>query len=384
MESHILTLIFITLGVFLIPFVAPLFGLPVAVGELLYGIGLFYFFEKFHLCSSTFQYIDFLSFLGFSLLMFLAGLEIDWNKLETLKGREKLVITLVVFTNFLMALTVVWILKLSLEQTLLLGSMGIGLLLSVVRELNLSPKMVQLILITGSLGEITTLLGLTFYDLYLTSGLGYQFVLHASLVVFLGLLFMFLLKVLKLLVWYFPEKVASLIQSENKAAVDIRAIFALMLTFMALGYLVHIEPILGAFIAGVLFGFIFREKQNVEQKLSAFGYGFLIPFFFIQVGFSFKPSYLTEWEMVKETFLLLGLLYFTKLVSSFWFTFIGFKLKEVFISSFLFSFPFTILIAVAKILHEKGIWNDFQMAKVIMLTVLTAILFPFLIKKLAK
>lgn len=376
MEKHILTLIFITLGIFVIPFIAPIVRLPVAVGELIYGVFLFYFLKKIHLFEETFQLIDFLSFLGFSLLMFLAGLEIDWNKLEVLERKEKVVISAVVVSNFLISFLVALALNLPLETVLLFGSLGIGLMLSVVREMEIPPKVLQTILITGSLGEITTLLGLTLYDLYLSFGFGKKFFTYIGLIVLFGVFFVFLLKFLKLLVWYFPEKIAALIEGENKAAVDIRAIFALMLTFMAFTSILHIEPILGAFIAGVLFGFIFREKESVEHKLTAFGYGFLIPFFFIQVGFSFQPSYLTDVAILKTAFLFLVILFGVKLVSSLWLFFLGFSLRQVIMSAFLFSFPFTILIAVAKILYEKGVWNDFQLASTILLTVISAIIFP--------
>jgi len=384
MEQHILTLIFVTLGVFVIPFISPLVGLPVAVGELLYGVGLFYIFTNFHLSNAAVPIIDFLAFLGFSLLMFLAGLEIDWNKLETLNRKEKFVIATVVLSNFVLAFVAVALLSLPIETVLLLGSLGIGLMLSVVKELEIPTKVLQLILITGSLGEVTTLLGLTFYDLFLSFGWSKKFLLHIALVALFGLFFVFLLKFLKLLVWYFPEKVAALIRSENKAAIDIRAIFALMLTFMAFTTLIHVEPFLGAFIAGILFGFIFRDKEAVEHKLSAFGYGFLIPFFFIQVGFSFDLHCLENAEMLKTALVLLVSLYLIKLMSSFWFIFTDFSFRCILLASFLFSFPFTILIAVAKILHEKGVWNSFYLSVAILLTIISAVVFPYLSRLLVK
>ncbi|RTZ58340.1 MAG: sodium:proton antiporter, partial [Gammaproteobacteria bacterium] len=288
METQIFSLILITLGVFVIPFLSPFLRIPVAVGELLYGMALAPLMDKADL-----ELINFLSFLGFSLLMFLAGLEIDWNKLETLKPKEKIVIALVVASNFLLAGLIVKVLKLSAEAVLILGALGIGLMLSVLRELKLPPYFKQVVLITGSLGEVTTLLGLTVYDLHLTFGWSSSFYLYLVLIGLFGLFFVFLLKALNLLVWYYPKQVASLIAEETKAAVDIRASFALMLLFMAFTSFIHVEPILGAFIAGTLLGFIFREKKQFEAKLSSFGYGFLIPFFFVQVGFSFDFSSLS-------------------------------------------------------------------------------------------
>ena len=377
MENTLSSLILVTLGVFLIPFLSPFLRIPVAVGELLYGMALAPLADRIDA-----ELINFLAFLGFALLMFLAGLEIDWNQLETLRRKEKLVIVLVVATNFLLALLAVKLLKLSPEAVLLLGAMGIGLMLSVLRELELSPYFKQVVLITGSLGEVVTLLGLTLYDLYLTFGWGFSFYLHLFLIALFGIFFVFLLKVLKLLVWYYPKEVASLVAEETKAAVDIRASFALMLLFMAFASLIHVEPILGAFIAGTLLGFIFREKEHFESKLSSLGYGFLIPFFFVQVGFCFDFSSLSP-LFLELSAILLALLFLIKLLSSLWFGLLGFSPKELLLAGLLFSFPFTVLIAVGKIFYEKGVWDSFNFALAVFITVLGGILFPVAVKVLA-
>lgn len=382
METIIVFLIFTTLGVFLIPFVAPLLRIPVAVGELMFGILLSFFFTKFGLKEEVSFYIDFLSFLGFSVLMFLAGLEIDWNKLETLKRKEKAVITSAVLSNFLLSLVAVKILDLSLQAVLLIGALGIGLMITVLREIPLEEQKKQVILITGSLGEVLTLLGLTFYDLYLSFGLGKCFYIHLGLIALFGFLFAVLLKLIKLLIWYFPEKVASLIVEESKAAIDIRASFALMLLFMAFSSLIHVEPILGAFIAGILLGFIFRQKEHFEKKMASLGYGFLIPFFFLQVGFSFNLSSLTG-MFLKLTLILAAVLTLVKILSSVWFKFLNFTWREVLLTGLLFSFPFTILIAEAKILHEKGVWSDGDFAVAVILTLITSVVYPFLAKLIA-
>jgi len=379
METQLATLISIILGVFLIPFVAPLFRLPVAVVELLYGIFLLVVFNYFNIDKSSLSHIDFLAFLGFSILMFLAGLEIDWNKLETLSRKEKFVIFLLLTTNLLSSILIVVSLHFPLEVGLLFSAMGIGLMLSILRELSLPKNFTQIVLIAGSLGEILTLLILTIYDLYLSFGFGKSFYIHLILIGFFGLAFVLLLKFIKLLVWYFPEKVASLVLEESKAAVDIRASFALMLLFMVFTSYIHIEPILGAFIAGTLLGFIFREKEHFEERIAAFGYGFLIPFFFIHVGLSFDFSALSPLFLKMTLFLTFGLV-LVKFVSSLWLKLLGFSIREIVLASLLFSFPFTVLVAIGKILYEKGVWTSTDFGVVILLTILSSIIYPLLVK----
>ncbi len=383
-HNHLGALILTTLGIFIVPFLSPFLKIPVAVGELLYGVFLGFIFSLLGWSKDLEHILGFLSFLGFSLLMFLAGLEIDWNRIETLRRKEKSVIFAVVLTNFIIALLVSHFLHLPLTEVMILGALGIGLMLSVLRELNLDARFSQTILIAGSLGEVATLSLLTFYDLYLSFGLGNSFIFHTLLIGLFALAFMLLLKLIKFLVWLYPQKFAYLVEGENKAAIDIRASFALMLAFMGISTLVHIEPILGAFIAGTLVGFIFRDKHSLESKLTSLGYGFLIPFFFIQVGMQFDITSLGNWTFLKLAMVLLVSLFLVKVFSSLWFLLLGFSFREILLAGALFSFPFTVLIAVGKILFEKGIWQSSDFTVVVILTLLSSLVYPLLAKFLAQ
>lgn len=62
-----------------------------------------------------------------------------------------------------------------------------------------------------------------------------------------------------------------------------RAIFTLIIVLVALSESLGAENILGAFLAGVLVSLLSPNKELVQQ-LDSFGYGFLIPIFFVMVG----------------------------------------------------------------------------------------------------
>jgi Kef-type K+ transport system membrane component KefB len=384
MHQEIFSLIWIAVGVLIIPLFVPLLRLPVAVGELLFGLLLYFIFNKLQLEPAFWNIFDFLSFLGFSVLMFLAGLEIDWDKLEGLTKKEKTVISLVLITNLLLGFIAVKLISLSPEYFLLLSAFGIGLMVTVLREINILEHVKQIILITGSLGEILTLLLLTFYDLYKTFGLTKQFYLHLLIIAVAVVVFFMVLRLLRLLIWFYPEKFTYLIESEGKAVLDVRASIALMFTFMVISSLIHMEPILGAFIAGTLFGFIFREKRTIEERISALGYGFLIPFFFIGVGITTDVPKLQNISLWKEVLIFTSLLVGIKFLSLLWLKLLNFNLKRIVLSSLLFSFPFTIFIAVAQIFLQKGIWNDEQFTFAVALTLFTAVVFPLLVKTFFK
>ncbi|CAM3664528.1 hypothetical protein MEZE111188_01725 [Mesobacillus zeae] len=67
--------------------------------------------------------------------------------------------------------------------------------------------------------------------------------------------------------------------------ISTRAVFALLIVLVAISETVGAENILGAFLAGVLVSLL-APNQEMVQKLDSFGYGFLIPIFFVMVGAS--------------------------------------------------------------------------------------------------
>ena len=70
----------------------------------------------------------------------------------------------------------------------------------------------------------------------------------------------------------------------------IRSSLALMLTLVGVSVIFDIEPILGAFLAGTIFAFIFSNRGTLESSLKGFSYGFLIPIFFINIGLNYDIS----------------------------------------------------------------------------------------------
>ena len=71
--------------------------------------------------------------------------------------------------------------------------------------------------------------------------------------------------------------------SKGTIQLDTRAVFTLIIVLVGLSETVGAENILGAFLAGVLVSLLSPNKHLVH-KLDSFGYGFLIPIFFVMVG----------------------------------------------------------------------------------------------------
>src|SRR5690606_1339046 len=65
-----------------------------------------------------------------------------------------------------------------------------------------------------------------------------------------------------------------------------RGVLCLILFFVAISETIGVEAILGAFLAGVVVSLLAPDRTFIQQ-LDSFGYGFLIPIFFVMVGVEF-------------------------------------------------------------------------------------------------
>ena len=71
--------------------------------------------------------------------------------------------------------------------------------------------------------------------------------------------------------------------STGTVQIGTRAVFTLIIVLVAISETVGAENILGAFLAGVLVSLL-SPNPNLIHKLDSFGYGFLIPIFFVMIG----------------------------------------------------------------------------------------------------
>jgi len=155
-------------------------------------------------------------------------------------------------------------------------------------------------------------------------------------------------------------------------------IFFFMIVIMKI---VHLELAFGAFIAGLFISTFFHHKKQLENKITSFGFGFLIPIFFIHVGASFDYSYfLSSIGMAVKILIamiiikLLASLTLIKLI----------KFKEMLLVSLSLSMPLTLLVATATVGYSAGIVDDIEYNALILASILEVILFMVVIKFVAR
>ena len=150
--------------------------------------------------------------------------------------------------------------------------------------------------------------------------------------------------------------------------------------FAALASVVNIEPVVGAFIGGMLFALVFAGRDAVLEKLGGVGYGFFIPIFFISVGMKFSFSDLVQISTVKIAFLITGVIFLLRIVAGAVLLFSSIKKQKIVLIALGLSFPLTMLVAVASICYETEIISKSQSSSILLAAMITAILYPWLFK----
>lgn len=262
-------------------------NVPTAVAEIIVGIVMGS--SGFNLITSTHD-LTFLSNLGVILLMFLSGMEIDFDLLQRKnnpKGKSqagktvdplKTAITAfigIVVMAFVLAY-ILWLTGLFSEVMLaaiILMTVALGVVIATLKEKDILGRPIgQTILLTAVLGEVIPLLLLTIYA-SVNGGNAEQL----WLIILLFAAAIFLLRRFKQPYLWFAKITKATTQ------LDIRLAFFLIFALVTVAERVGAENILGAFLAGMVMKLL-EPSEATKDKLTSIGYGFFIPIFFIMTG----------------------------------------------------------------------------------------------------
>ncbi len=372
LELSVLSLL---LGAFFAPLFAKVLKMPVAVGELVYGLALGLLLGG---GISESQTVAFLSEFGFMLLMFLVGLEIDFDLLEdTPKGTIGLYLG---YFGAVMALslTLVPLLGFRVGIGAVLSLVSVGLVLVSLRESGLMEKEIgKRFLILGVVGEVLSLVVITllhklgeFRDLE-----NFFKDLLITVLFFLGLFILF--RAVKLLLWWYPELIGFISYGRDTSAVSIRLSLFVMFFLSVLAHASGTESAVGAFLGGAILSYFLRDKEELEHKLSAMGYGFLIPVFFIHTGVKMELSEFS-YHTLKLSFGFLILMLAVRYLPAPLLLLARFNPKEVALLPLLLAYPFTLMVAGAEILNRMGVIGTEVHLALIISAVLSTLIFPWI------
>ncbi len=373
MLDDVTLILTVSLIVIFSPFFAKIFKVPTTPIEIIFGAFLGYvgFIHQQHL-------FDIVAKFGFLYLMFIAGTEIDLKKV--LKTPIKLMKMISVYLLLLYGFAFAFSLYFSFGKIfmVLLPLISVGLIATLAKEYGKTPWLV-LSMTAGGIGEVISIAALTLVSATLEFGGGIG-LFQTILALILFLLFMVVLfRSLQLLFWWFPEVSVALMPHDDNKEQDIRLSMGIFFILLAVMLYLHLELAFGAFLAGIFIPTFFEHKNGLPEKLSSYGFGFLIPIFFIHIGSTFNLEALFINGLVVQALIIAFVMIAMRLVSSLVF------IKEVGVKNAILmglshSMPLTLLIAMATLAYtSKGI-DEFNYFALI-LAALFQVLFVMLIIK---
>ncbi|XXM74517.1 monovalent cation:proton antiporter family protein [Lysinibacillus sphaericus] len=393
MEQHasVTSLVIVIIVAFLTPILLHRFKLnfiPVVIAEIIMGLVIGK--SGFDLVHQD-MWLETLSTFGFIFLMFLSGLEIDFKAFSNSKAKKEilpsgkeepnrlLVATIIFIGIFFVSLGLSYLFVLfglienAFLMTLIISTISLGVVVPTLKEAQISKTAIgQIILLIAVIADLVTMILLAVFVSLYGEGHGSMWLL---LVLFgVGVVLYLLGK---------RMKNNNFIKSLSTGTVQIgtRAVFTLIILLVAVSETVGAENILGAFLAGVLVSLL-APNQEMVQKLDSFGYGFLIPIFFVMVGVELDlQSMLSDKKMLMLIPLLLVAFLISKLLPVYllkrWY-----DTKTTLASAFLLTSTLSLVIAAAKIAERMEIITPQMSGTLILVAVIACIITPIVFKKL--
>ncbi|MEO1937623.1 MAG: cation:proton antiporter [Sulfurimonas sp.] len=345
LNDNVVLIFTISLIIIFSPFIAKILRLPTTPIEIILGSLLSYvgFIHDEHLFKIVAE-------LGFLYLMFIAGTEI--NLKSVLKTPLSIIKKVAIYLSFLYLFSILFSMQFHLGKIfmVLLPLISVGLVASLAKEYGKTPW-INLSMTVGGIGEVVSIVILTITSAALESGIGLGlFQTIIALIAFI--VFMFLLfRAMQLLFWWFPKVSTLLMPHEDNKEQDIRLSMGIFFLLVAAMLYLHLELAFGAFLAGIFIPTFFEHKHELPEKLASFGFGFLIPIFFIHIGSSFDLDALFMVGLIEKALVISFVMIAMRVIASLVFV------KDLgFIDSILLglshSMPLTLLIAMATLAYS--------------------------------
>ena len=372
----------ISLILVLSPHFSRLIGLPTAPIEIVLGSIL----AILGIIDTSNNIFFLIAHVGFLYLMFLAGLEVNIKSI--FKMPKAYIVQSIYFLMIMWGLALLFGFAFNLNPVLImiLPLISIGILATLSKEYGKEARWIKLSFLVGTIGEVLSIIALTIFEASSNvSGLHELFSKIGLLLVFLLAIWILYL-IFKTLFWWHPELKTILMPNNNVSDgkyQDVRLAMGIFFIMISIMLKLHLEVAFGSFIAGVFIATFFHHHQELEEKIASFGFGFLVPIFFVYVGASFDLKNIFIVEVLEITIILLFSMFAIRVIAAFILSFITNK-RQALLIAFALSMPLTLMIAVATIAYESSSIVEFEYYAVILASLLEVIISMIVIKKLVK
>jgi Kef-type K+ transport system membrane component KefB len=347
MDANVLLITTISLIIIVSPFIAKILKLPITPIEIILGsiFAYFGFLHEEHL-------FDIVAELGFLYLMFIAGTEI--NIKNVIKTPPPLMKRIILYLSILYTFSIVLSLYLDLSNIfiVLLPLISVGLVASLSKEYGKNDWL-TLSMTSGALGEVVSIGILTITSAALVSGFHIN-LLKSVLALVIFLLFIFILfRAMQLIFWWFPEVSTALMPHKDNKEQDIRLSMGIFFLLVGAMLYLHLELAFGAFIAGIFIPSFFEHKRELPEKLASFGFGFLIPIFFIHIGTTFNLEALAMDGLIQKAVTIAVAMILMRVIAAGVFTKDLTKIDAI-LMGLSHSMPLTLLIAMSTLAYHAN------------------------------
>ena len=342
-------------------------------------------------------YLDFLSEMGFLFLIFLAGLEIDVNKIISSLPRGRIKYVNLVSNSFLLAVFIYFgSLVLSFPFALLLGkfmdidvifftlllpTVALSIIVPILKsDGELTRKYGQVLLMEGAIATIMSIILIAVYAGYLRNGLEVELLLFTLIFVVFAITYVVGKRLIKVRTFqnllYTLEHAASQIR--------VRGTVALLLFFVIIAILIDTEPVMGAFFSGTLLSlFVNKNRSALLFKMDGMSYGFFIPIFFIMVGVNLDLSALTHFgESIPFILTLTVGFFLTQVIPAIVMAKV-FGLKKALAGGMLLTARLGLTIATAQIGLSLNIIGTAENAGIVTASIVASLLSPLIYKAMS-
>src|SRR5438552_4692571 len=235
--------------------------------------------------------VQILSILGLAFLLFIAGMEID---LERLRGQALRLAGISLAASAILALAAgyaafaIGLVRSPLLVGIILLATSLGLVVPVLKDAGeAATPFGQLVIAAATVADFGAVILLSLFFSREASSPIAKLILLAGFVTVIGLVVLGVKRLERIM-----RLSALLVRLQDTTAeIRVRASVVLLIAFTALAEKLGLETILAAFLAGATLRLIdqdqFRTHPNFPLKLEAIGYGFLIPVFFVSSGLQF-------------------------------------------------------------------------------------------------
>src|SRR5215212_10041741 len=229
-----------------------------------------------------------LALLGLAFLLFLAGLEIDLDRLRGARLRSAVagfVISLAVALSIGLGLYATGLIEAPLLVAIILSSTSLGIVIPVLADAGQSNTALgQLIIAGSSIADFGAVILLSLFFSGDSSSAGSTLLLIGGFVVLVVAIGLALAEV------EHSRRLGSALArlQDSSAQIRVRGAFLLLIGLVVVAQVFGLEVILGAFFAGAVLRLLDRDEMmthtGFHTKLQAVGFGVFIPFFFVTSG----------------------------------------------------------------------------------------------------